>query len=187
MSFIRIDNSRVANPDYSLTQEVIQTNNFGAYSYSALIGLNTRKYHSLLAVPQPQIDQDQHTLLSAVLEDVGIDQMIYQLGTQQYSGVYTPRGYKYIVDIEVDPIFEITYDLDRTVFTKETLLLKNENRVLIRYTLADSRFNVVLKLKPFLAFRNKHTLCKSNFDLNSNLREVAKGVSFKLYDSYDDL
>ncbi|WP_292891363.1 amylo-alpha-1,6-glucosidase [Nonlabens sp.] len=187
MSYIKITSSQISNLDYSLKREVLQTNNVGSYCYSTIIGTNTRKYHGLLAVPQPHIDLDQHVLLSTITEEITEDQHHYELGTQKYPNTYAPHSCHYISTIEVEPVHKVTYAIGHVILTKELVLVPYKNQILIRYTLIDSKSAVQLKLNPFLAFKNKHCLNKANSTWNTRNIKVPSGVCFHPYELYDKL
>ena len=187
MGMVNIDPLKIPDLDYTLSRETIQCNSRGAYTISTIVDCNTRKYHGLLVAPQPQIDQDQHVLLSTLHEELIVEEKVYELATQKYPGTYAPKGYQYIKQIEVDPVPKIIYEVPGAILTKEKVLLKQEDRVLIIYTLQESKSNIALRLRPFLAFRNKHTLCQANYYLNTRSRPVDRGISYQLYPIYDEL
>ena len=187
MSIVKIDATKITDLDYSLPRETIQCNRLGAYTISSLIDCNTRKYHGLLVAPQPQIDQDQHVFVSTIHEELIIEEEVYSLATQKYPSIYAPMGHRFINSIEVDPVQKISYGVQGVILSKQKLLLSDENKVLIQYTLVESQSEITLRLKPFLAFRNKHTLCRANDYINNLSWQVDKGVGFKLYPIYDDL
>lgn len=187
MTFIKIDNSKLADLDYSSNKEIIQVNKQGSYSYSTIIDLNTRKYHALLAAPQPRIDQDQHVFLASIEEELAVDGQVYKLATHQYPNVYYPEGYKLIIEVTVNPLLKITYKIKDIVLTKERVLAQNENTILIKYTLEQADAKVNLRLDPFLAFRNKHWLSKANEQLSMKIEEIEQGKKIKLYDQYSFL
>ena len=65
MSYLRFEKTLMTNLQDSLSRELLRTNRSGAYSCSTLVDCNTRKYHGLLVVPIPELDNDNHVLLSA--------------------------------------------------------------------------------------------------------------------------
>ena len=64
MSYIEFDKSQLVNLEYSLDKELLRSNRAGAYASTTVPGCNTRKYHGLLVAPQPDIDGENHVLLS---------------------------------------------------------------------------------------------------------------------------
>ena len=63
MSYLRFDKPLMTNLQESLPKELLRTNKSGAYSCSSIVDCNTRKYHGLLVVPVPEMDDDNHVLL----------------------------------------------------------------------------------------------------------------------------
>ena len=66
MSYLRLEKAVMTNLQESLRRELLRTNRSGAYSSSTLVDCNTRKYHGLLVVPVPELDDDNHVLLSSL-------------------------------------------------------------------------------------------------------------------------
>ena len=66
MSYLRLEKAVMTNLQESLRREFLRTNRSGAYSSSTLVDCNTRKYHGLLVVPVPELDDDNHVLLSSL-------------------------------------------------------------------------------------------------------------------------
>ncbi len=188
MSYFKFDKSKLINLSYSLDREVIRSNRRGAYSSSSIIRSNTRKYHGLLIAPQPAIDNELHVLLSAL--DITIIQHdeSFNLGVHRYpGGIYSPRGHKYVREVTMDPIPSITYRVGGVVLKVETLLSSDSDRILLKYTLLDCHSTTTFQLKPFLAFRSRHSLSKANEFVNTKFEKVEKGISFKLYQGYTPL
>ena len=64
MSYLRFERALMTNLQDSLGKEILRTNRSGAYSCSTIVDCNTRKYHGLLVVPVPSLDDENHVLLS---------------------------------------------------------------------------------------------------------------------------
>ena len=64
MSYIKFDKDQLVNLEFSLSREFIRANRAGSYASTTIVGCNTRKYHGLLISPQPEVDDDNHVLLS---------------------------------------------------------------------------------------------------------------------------
>ena len=62
MSYLRFEKAVMTNLEESLRRELLRTNRSGAYSASTLVDCNTRKYHGLLVVPVPEIDDENHVV-----------------------------------------------------------------------------------------------------------------------------
>jgi predicted glycogen debranching enzyme len=64
------------------------------------------------------------------------------------------------------------------------LLVEKEDQILLRYTILESDLSIKLRFKPFLAFRNIHTLSKANLYANTKIKLVAQGIKSRLYEGY---
>lgn len=187
MSYIHFDKAQLINLNYSLDREIIRTNRSGSYTSTTIIGCNTRKYHGLLVVPQPQINSENHVMLSTVHETVIQHGASFNLGISKYPGNYSPRGHKYLKDFDSEPIPKLTYRVGGVLLQKEMILDTNRDRVMLRYTLLEAHSPTTLRIAPFLAFRGYHSLSKENNDINKTFKKVPNGASFQLYDVYDPL
>ena len=66
MSYIKFDKALMTNLQESIQKEVLRTSRSGAYASSTVVECNIRKYHGLLVVPIPSIDDENHVLLSSL-------------------------------------------------------------------------------------------------------------------------
>lgn len=188
MKYIQFDNAKLPNLEYSLFKEILRTNRAGAYMSTSLTGCNTRKYHGLLVCPLPQLGGDTYVMLSSLQCSVVQHDKTFNLGLQEYKDEYfEPKGHKYMVDYTADPTTKLTHRVGGVVLTQEFILAENENQVMIKYTLEDAHSDTLLRLKPFLAFREIHQLTHENMDVNTHYDEVSNGVKFCLYRGFPDL
>ncbi|EAZ79483.1 amylo-alpha-1,6-glucosidase [Algoriphagus machipongonensis] len=187
MSYIHFDKTQLINLNYSLDREILRTNRAGSYTSTSIIGCNTRKYHGLLVVPQPQIDSQSHVLLSTVHETVIQRGSSFNLGISKYPGNYSPRGHKYLEDFDSEPIPKLTYRVGGVLLQKELILDTNRDRVMIRYTLLDAHSPTKIRISPFLAFRPYHNLMKANTFINKKYGKAPNGIKCQLYEKYDPL
>lgn len=188
MSYIKFDKSHLINLEHSLPLELIRSNRAGAWASQTIIGCNTRKYHGLLVCPQPAIDDDNHVLLSNLDETIIQNDAEFNLGIHRYKGGYfNPRGHKYLREFEIDPIPKLTYRVGGVFFTREMVFATAENRVLIKYTLVDAHSPTVIRIKPYLAFRNVHFLTHANRDANTSFQLCDNGITMQLYRGYSPL
>ncbi|MDP4266614.1 MAG: amylo-alpha-1,6-glucosidase [Bacteroidota bacterium] len=188
MSYIQFDKSQLVNLEYSLDKELIRTNRAGAYSSSTIIGCNTRKYHGLLVVPQPAIDDKNHVLLSSLDLTIIQRDSEFNLGIHKFpGGIYNPKGHKYIVDFTTEPLPKLTYRVGGVVLTKELLLVQEDDRVLIKYKLEEAHSPTRVRFKPFLAFRNVHSLSKANVFVDSKYTHISNGIKLRMYVGYSYL
>lgn len=187
MSYIKFDKTQLINLEYSLKREILRSNRAGSYAFTTIIGCNTRKYHALLACPIEQIDGGTHVLLSSLDETIVQHDASFNLGIHKYPGIYEPKGHKYIRDFNEEPNTEIIYRVGGVVLKKELILVTTKERMLIRYTLLDAHSPTKIRFKPFLAFRNIHSLSKANLNINKKYTSVENGIKVKLYNGYPSL
>ena len=187
MAFLKFNKSELVNLEYSLKREIILANKTGAYCNTSIVTCNTRRYHGLLAVPVEKFDGYRHILLSSLDESLTLRGKRFNLGIHCYGDVYEPRGHKYIVDFDADPIPTVTYKIGEMVFRKSIVLSPDENQLLIKYELEKAPAKVKLELKPFLAFRNFHALTGENGMACTDFEPVQNGAAFNMYPGFPDL
>lgn len=105
MSYLRFERSLMTNLEESLSRELLRTNRSGAYSCSTIVDCNTRKYHGLLVVPVPELDEENHVLLSSLDVTVVQHGAEFNLGLHKYRGNnFSPNGHKYIREFNCDSV-----------------------------------------------------------------------------------
>jgi len=184
MGYITFDKTQLINLEYSLKKELIRSNRAGSYANTTIINCNTRKYHGLLVCPLDDIDGGHHVLLSALDATIIQHNQEFHLGIHKYPGQYNPLGHKYVRDFHANPIPTLIYRVGGVVMKKEILLVEEEECVFIRYTLLEAHSPTKLRLHPFLAFRNIHSLSKANMDINTKFQNINNGIRMKLYHGY---
>ncbi len=187
MGFIKFDKTQLINLEYSLPKEMLRSNRAGAFSCNTIIGCNTRKYHGLLICHQPLLGNTTHVLLSKLDETVIQRDAEFNIGLNRYPNSYNPKGHKYVRDFSADIIPKITYRVGGVVLTKETMFVTEQEKVMIRYTLVEAQSPTTLRIKPFLAFRNIHSLSKKNIYLDTKYEKVPSGIKTRMYDGYSPL
>ena len=181
MAYLTFNKAELVNLEYALQREIFATNRAGGYCSTTIVGCNTRKYHGLLVVPLDQFNGENHVLLSGVDETIVQHNKAFNLGIHSYGPLYEPRGHKYIVDFEMDKNTAITFGVGGVLLRKELLLAHNKDQILLRYTLLEAHSPTLLRLKPFLAFRNAHGLTKANMEVNTKYSPIENGVGYQLY------
>ncbi|PIF05841.1 MAG: hypothetical protein CSA36_04725 [Draconibacterium sp.] len=185
MNYLHFNKEQIINLEFSLYREVLRSNRAGAYLSTTIIGCNTRKYHGLLVCPIQKFGGEKHVLLSALDKTIVQNGAEFNLGIHRYQGgVYEPNGHKYISEITFGQVPKVTYRVGDVVLTKERLLVEKEEQMLIRLTLDQANAPIVLRFKPFLAFRNIHSLSRANMDANTKFKMAKNGITTKLYDGY---
>ena len=188
MSYLRFEKALMTNLEESLSRELLRTNRSGAYSCSTIVDCNTSKYHGLLVVPVPDLDNDKHVLLSSM--DVTVIQhgAEFNLGLHKYQGNnYSPKGHKYIREFNCDKVPTTIYRVGGVMLKKEVVFQHYENRILIRYTLMDAHSETTLRFKPFLAFRSVREFTHENSTASREYHLVDNGIKTCMYAGYPDL
>lgn len=175
------------DPEKAFSKEFLLTNGTGAFSSSTIGNCNTRKYHGLFVAQQPQMDDNDHVLVSALDEQLAYKQQVHQLATHKYPNTLYPAGYKYIRDFYGNPVPKWVYQLDDCVFVKEIMMPENENAILIRYTVEEATDKLQLNLSPFLAFRNAHHVRHADMQANKKVHAISNGIKLHLYSHYTPL
>ena len=102
MSYLKFERALVTNLEESLSRELLRTNRSGAYSCSTIVDCNTRKYHGLLVVPVPELDNENHVLLSSLDVTVVQHGADFNLGLHRYQGNhFSPNGHKYMLSTAI--------------------------------------------------------------------------------------
>lgn len=175
----------MTNLEESLHKELLRTNRSGAYSCSTIVDCNTRKYHGLLVVPVPELDDENHVLLSSLDPTVIQHGAEFNLGLHKYQGNnYSPKGHKYIREFDCDKVPTTVYRVGGVILKKEVVFQHYEDRILIRYTLVDAHSATTLRFRPFLAFRSVRQFTHENSTASRAYEEVDNGIRTKMYAGY---
>ena len=184
MAFLKFNKSELVNLEYSLKREIIAANDAGAYCNTSIVTCNTRRYHGLLAVPVDELGGGRYMLLSSLDESLVLRGKQFNLGIHCYGDTYDPKGHKYIVDFDMNPVPVVTYKVGGILFTKTIMMVPDSDQVLIKYELLEAPSKLTLTLKPFLAFRSVHSLTAQNSDAYTGYDQIDNGVAFRLYNGF---
>ena len=188
MSYLHFDKTLMTNLEESLPREILRTNRSGAYHCTTIVDCNTRKYHGLLVIPVPNLDDENHVLLSSLDETVIQHGAEFNLGLHKYQGNYfSPNGHKYIREFDCEHVPATTYRVGGVVLRKEKIFVHYENRILIRYTLLEAHSATKLRLRPFLAFRSVREYTHENAQASREFQEVENGIKTCMYPGYPEL
>ena len=187
MAFLKFNKSELVNLSYSLKREILLANKTGAFCSTSIVTCNTRRYHGLLAVPVDAFDGYRHLLLSSLDESLTLRGKRFNLGIHCYGDIYEPRGHKYIVDFDADPVPVVTYKIGEIVFRKRLVLNPDQDQLLIQYELVKAPAKVKLELKPFLAFRSVHGLTGENDAARTDFTAIQNGAAFCMYEGFPTL
>lgn len=185
MGYLKFEKALMTNLQDSLPRELLRTNRSGAYSCSTIVDCNTRKYHGLLVVPVPELDDDNHVLLSSLDPTVIQHGAAFNLGLHKYQGgSFSPNGHKYIREFNCDSVPTTIYRVGGVLLKKEVVFQHYQDRILIRYTLEDAHSPTVLQFRPFLAFRSVRQFTHENNVASRDYQEIDNGITTCMYEGY---
>jgi predicted glycogen debranching enzyme len=188
MSYLQFDKTLMTNLEEALKKEVLRSNRSGAYSCSTILDCNTRKYHGLLVVPVPELDDENHVLLSSLDCTVIQHGAEFNLGLHKYQGDnFSPRGHKYIREYDCQQVPTTLYRVGGVLLKREQVFQHFEDRVIIRYTLVDAHSKTTLRLQPWLAFRSVREFTHENPRANRDYQLVKNGIKTCMYPGYPEL
>lgn len=188
MSYLQFDKTLMTNLQETLPKEILRSNRSGAYSCSTIVDCNTRKYHGLLVVPIPEMDDENHVLLSSLDETVIQHGAEFNLGLHKYQGDnFSPKGHKYIREFNCQQVPTTIYRVGGVLLKKEKVFQHYENRILVRYTLLEAHSATTLRLRPFLAFRSVREYTHENQYASREYTEINHGIKTRMYPGYPEL
>lgn len=148
---------------------------------------NTRKYHGLMVLPLEHFGGERHVLLSTLDETLTVDGQAFHLGVRRFPGVYAPRGHKYLLAFRLAPTPTFVYRVGDVLLQKELLFVHTQEHFMVRYTLLEGRGTIDFAIRPFLAFRNSHSLARANMDAMVRFTPIANGASGRMYPGFPTL
>ena len=143
------------------SREWLETNGIGGFASGTISGANTRRYHGILtAATKPPLGRV--TMVSKVEETVVVGGEAFELSSNQYPGIISPRGFEFLKSFRLDPFPVWTYSLPGVEIEKHLFMLHGRNASVIRYkarsTVRFKRAAATLKLRPLLSFVDYHHL-----------------------------
>jgi predicted glycogen debranching enzyme len=164
---IRFDSSVCADLERAKQLEWLETNGLGGFSSSTIVGLNTRRYHGLLtAATKPPVGR--FLLLSKLEATLLVDGRRYDLSANQYPGAVYPQGHRFLREFRLDPFPVFLYDVGGVEIEKRVFMVHGEDTVVVEYEVQTltSDAELVLELRPLIAFRHYHATTQRNDALN---------------------
>lgn len=159
------------NLENGLSKEWLLTNGIGGYSYSTILGCNTRKYHGLLVAPLTPPAR-RHVILSKLDEAIEIDDKEYLLYTNMCKN-YIAEGYKNLVRFEKEYLPIFSYKVKNTEIKKIVCMEYGKNTVCVYYKIKNGDYKSKLKVAPIVNFRDFHTMnTNHNYKLNQDINNT---------------
>lgn len=160
------DSSILGDFEKASQLEWLETNGMGGYSSTTISGANTRRYHGLF-VPAHHPPVGRRVMLSKLEETVVTDSSKILLTSSTFPNYTYSKGLEYFNKF-VKEIFPTFYYQVGNIEIKKTIGMIHEESVLaITYEVLQADQDFQLELKPFIAFRDFHSLSKANSNLNT--------------------
>jgi predicted glycogen debranching enzyme len=133
--------------------EWIETNGLGGWAGSSVTFANTRRYHGMLVAALP--GRTERTVLVSKLDETvnGVD-----LATNRFPDVIHPRGFERLVSFRRDVFPVWQYVAGGVKLRKTVVAPRGENLTIVLYEVLDCAKPFELRLSPFLAGRDYHSL-----------------------------
>jgi len=148
------------------SREWLETNGLGGFASSTIIGLNTRRYHALLAAAtKPPVGR--FVLLSKVEETLIIGDTRVDLSTNQYPDTIYPRGFEYQEAFRLDPFPVFSYRIGELLIEKSVFMFHGENTTVVQYRASQP---CQLEVRPLIAFRDFHSTTHENTSIDGNVK-----------------
>jgi predicted glycogen debranching enzyme len=172
--------SRVGESNHhpALRREWLDVNGRGGYASSTLLNCHTRKYHGLL-VSRLAAPPGRYILLSKFEDTFSCGTRQYPLTCHQYPQSFFPEGYRLLKTFQQDVCPVFIYEGEGVRIRKSLMMVGEEDCLLVRYDLDACPAPGVLRLLPFLAFRDYHRLSRENSFLRGKTLTVKNGFSIR--------
>jgi predicted glycogen debranching enzyme len=161
--------------------EWLETNGMGGYASSTILNCHTRKYHGLL-VANLKAPPGRYVLLSKFEDSLSSGTEEVPLSSHQYPGVFFPPGEYCLKEFHAHPCPRFVYRKKGFSVTKSIMLIREEDTVLTRYEIGECGAAAVLRLRPFLAYREHHALSRQNDSLHVKTYDIKNGFMIQPYD-----
>ncbi|MBI4903258.1 MAG: glycogen debranching enzyme N-terminal domain-containing protein [Acidobacteria bacterium] len=172
---IRIEGPRCRDWAQASELEWLETNGLGGFAMGTVAGANVRRYHGLLvAALCPPLQRMM--LLSRVEEELLCEGEQTILGAAQYPGTVSPAGFRFLEGFRLDPFPVWTYGSGCAQVEKAVFLLQDQHTVVLRYRV-DRRCR--LRVRPFLAFRDYHSLQHENGSFRCAVEEAGARLTVR--------
>ena len=160
--------------------EWLETDGSGGFAMGTVACVNTRRYHGLLIAALPPNPMARQLLLSRLEESVeparAGDPWV-DLATVQYPGVVTPAGVRNLIRFSSDPFPSWVFDAGGAEIEKTLFLIDCSSRgsaapgqttLVVQYRSTARRW---LRVAPFLAFRDYHSLRVATPEFNGTVSQ----------------
>jgi predicted glycogen debranching enzyme len=143
------------NIKQAIKNEWLLTNGLGSYSSSTVINANTRRFHGML-ISSSNPPVNRWVLLNRLEEEIILKNKSYPLSTNIYMDAIHPEGYKLqeYFDFRNYPVF--TYLIGSVRITKEIILLREQNTLVVKYSVFNNTAPISFSISPIASMRDIH-------------------------------
>jgi len=156
----------------------------GSYLYTGDNYCNNKKNQGLLVAKLPEKENVYHVLLSSLEEKLCFNDYEYELSQRQVDDENFSTGQNFISHHQSEPVFSTFYYMGPFALKKEIILSDDKPAIFIKYSMLESIASTVIKLSPYLAFRNIFALTQKTNFVNSTIKLFEDGVAFKTNDDF---
>jgi len=164
--------------DYSKSShlEWLETNGLGSFASGTVSSANTRRYHGLLVASlHPPVDR--FVTLAKLEETLVLGEQRFELSSNQFPFTVSPKGYSFIQEFRLDPFPCWIYNINGLFLRKSVSMVHGENTTVIRYEILNpGKQFAVMATRPFVAFRDYHSLTAENDSIRRALEVDEPGV-----------
>lgn len=144
-----------------VNKEWLETNGLGGYSSGTILGAHSRRYHGLLvAAMHPPVGR--MVVVSKLDETIVDGENRIELGSNQYSGVIHPEGFKYLSDFKQEFFPEFYFKANGIELKKTIAAVYGENTTLVLYEVIKAPKAFSLELLPLYSCRDFHGTTHAN-------------------------
>ncbi|MEO8034297.1 MAG: amylo-alpha-1,6-glucosidase [Acidobacteriota bacterium] len=139
--------------------EWLETNGIGGWASSSLTFANTRRYHGIL-VAGSRTRPERTVLVARLDETLKTAEGSFELASNQFDGVIHPAGYRLMESFRKDIFPEVVYRCGSVRLRKTIITPRGENTTIVLYELIEGDGPLELRLRPFYANRDYHSLVR---------------------------
>ena len=172
MPTLRLNEEELSHFNETIQKEWLITNGLGGYASSTVLGVNTRKYHGLL-VAALHPPGDRTVCLAKLDEEIAAGNEIFSLGTNEFSNVFYPDGFRFLKDFSVSPIPRCLYIAGHVEFEKIIFMQNQKNLVATIYRIRNERNGeATIRITPLVTCRHFHSVLNKS---QLNFRQKQNG------------
>lgn len=133
-------------------REYFVSNGNKNYSFSTIIGANTRKNHGLY-VSFDEIKSNLLIHVAKIEEIIKLNGKKYNLSTNKYLSSIFPEGYRYLQEFYTNPFPVFLYVIHSTMIRKTICMPPDSDMLVISYEIISSSKDIEIEIRPLMAHR----------------------------------